>query len=99
VGTRVAAFTTAADESDRHWRYSTVRRGLTVSATNSVSNGKRSPETMEPSAANGLLVFTPEEILDRRRAVGLPAYPKGVESEHGAHSLGRAIRRVVDVEI
>ena len=29
--------------------------------------------------------------------MGLPAYPKGVESEHGAHLLGRAIRRVVEV--
>jgi len=43
------------------------------------------------------LVFSPEEILDRRRAVGLPAYPKGLENEHGPTTLdGR--QRVIDVE-
>ena len=44
------------------------------------------------------LIFTPEEILDRRRAIGLPAYPKGLENEHGTGRLGRLVKRVLDVE-
>ena len=99
VGTRVASFTTRGLMSlTGIVGYSTVRRGLT-GLGNKLSierqkvagnNGNHPPQTV-------YLVFTPEEILDRRRAVGLPAYPKGVESEHGAQSLGRAIRSVVDV--
>jgi DNA-binding CsgD family transcriptional regulator len=99
VGTRVASFTTRGLMSLTGIAgYSTVRRGLT-GLGNKLSierqkvagdNGNHQPPTV-------YLVFTPAEILDRRRAVGLPAYPKGVESEHGAHSLGRAIRRVVEV--
>src|SRR5437773_2427679 len=99
VGTRVASFTTRGLMSlTGIGGYSTVRRGLT-GLGNKLSierqkvagnNGNHQPPTV-------YLVFTPKEILERRRAVGLPAYPKGVESEHGAHSLGRAIRRVVDV--
>lgn len=99
VGTRVAAFTTRGLMSlTGIVGYSTVRRGLTG------LNNKLSIERQKVAGNNGnhqpqtvYLVFNPEEILDRRRAVGLPAYPEGVESEHGANSLGRAIRRVVDV--
>jgi DNA-binding CsgD family transcriptional regulator len=98
VGTRVASFTTRGLMSlTGIGGYSTVRRGLTG------LGNKLSIERQKVAGNNGnhpqtvYLVFTPEEILDRRRAVGLPAYPKGVESEHGAHSLARAIRRVVDV--
>jgi DNA-binding CsgD family transcriptional regulator len=99
VGTCVAAFTTRGLMSlTGIVGYSTVRRGL-AGLGNKLSierqkvagnNGNHQPPTV-------YLVFTPEEILERRRAVGLPAYPKGVESEHGAHTLSRAIKRVVDV--
>jgi DNA-binding CsgD family transcriptional regulator len=44
------------------------------------------------------LVFTPEEIIGRRRAAGLSAYPKGLENEQRSSALGRAVQRVVDVE-
>lgn len=98
VGTRVASFTT------RHLMrltgingYSTVRRGMTG------LGNKLSIERQKVAGSNGghqprtvYLVFTPEEILARRRAVGLPSYPDGVQSEHSAHSLGRAVRSVVD---
>jgi DNA-binding CsgD family transcriptional regulator len=98
VGTRVASLTT------RHLMsltgingYSTVRRGLTG------LGNKLSIERQKVAGSNGghqphtvYLVFTPEEILARRRAVGLPSYPDGVQSEHGARSLGRAVRSVVD---
>src|SRR5260370_14558721 len=99
VGTRVASFTIRGLMIlTGLGGYSTVRRGL-AGLGNKLSierqkvagnNGNHQPQTV-------YLVFTPAEILERRRAVGLPAYPKGVESEHGAHTLVRAIRRVVEV--
>jgi DNA-binding CsgD family transcriptional regulator len=99
LGTRVASITT------RHLMtltgingYSTVRRGVTGLVN------KLSIERQRVAGHNGghqppvvFLVFTPEEILARRRAVGLPAYPKGVEGEHGITSLGRAVSRVIAV--
>ena len=100
VGTRVASFTTRRLMTLTGINgYSSVRRGL-IGLANKLSierqkvagdNGGLQPRTV-------YLVFTPEEILARRRAVGLPAYPKEVESEHGILSLGPAIRRVVDIK-
>jgi DNA-binding CsgD family transcriptional regulator len=98
VGTRVASLTTRRlmDLTGIHG-YSTVRRGVTGLVN------KLSIERQKVAGHNGghqapmvYLVFTPEEILARRRAVGVPAYPKGLESEHGALSLGPAVGRVVD---
>lgn len=99
VGTRVASITTRRLMSLTGINgYSTVRRGV-IGLVN-----KLSIERQRVAGHNGghqpplvYLVFTPEEILARRRAVGLPAYPKGVESEHGTLSLGPAVKRVVDV--
>src|SRR6266550_3999789 len=100
VGTRVASFTTRRLMGMTGINgYSTVRRGLT-GLGNKLSierqkvagdNGRHQPPTV-------YLVFTPEEILARRRAMGLPAYPKEVESEHGVATLARVIRRVVDIK-
>ena len=100
VGTRVASITTRRLMSlTGILGYSTVRRGVAGLVN------KLSIERQRVAGHNGgqqpllvYLVFTPEEILDRRRAVGLPAYPKGLESEYGTMALGRAVRRVVDVE-
>lgn len=98
LGTRVASLTTRRLMSLTGINgYSTVRRGVTGLVN------KLSIERQKVAGQDGgnqpplvYLVFTPEEILARRRSVGLPAYPKGVESEHGALSLGPAVRRVVD---
>jgi len=99
VGTRVASFTTRRLMSLTGINgYSSVRRGLTGLAN------KLSIERQKVAGDNGnhpptvYLVFSPEEILARRRAVGLPAYPKEVESEQGVATLGRVIRRVVDIK-
>jgi len=100
VGTRVASITTRRLMSLTGINgYSTVRRGV-IGLVN-----KLSIERQRVAGHNGghqpllvYLVFTPEEILERRRAVGLPAYPKGLESEHGPTTLGRAVKRVIDVE-
>ena len=99
VGTCVASITTRRLMSLTGINgYSTVRRGVT-GLVNKLSierqrvaghNGGRQPPLV-------YLVFSPEEILARRHAVGLPAYPKGVESEQGNGALGRAVKRVVDV--
>src|SRR5712691_5559846 len=99
VGTRVASFTTRrlmtlAGISG----YSTVRRGLTGLVN------KLSIERQKVAGDNGrvhpsmvYLVFSPEEILARRQAVGLPAYSQDLECEHGLQTLGRAIKRIVDL--
>ncbi len=100
VGTRVASFTTRRLMGLTGINgYSTVRRGLTG------LGNKLSIERQKVAGDNGghqpptvYLVFTPEEILARRRAMGLPAYPKEVESEHAVATLGRVIRRVVDIK-
>lgn len=99
LGTRVASITTRRLMSLTGINgYSTVRRGVTGLVN------KLSIERQRVAGHNGghqpplvYLVFTPEEILARRRAVGLPAYPKGLESEQGNGALGRAVQRVVDV--
>ena len=100
VGTRVASFTTRRLMTLTGINgYSSVRRGLT-GLVNKLSierqkvagdNGKHQPPTV-------FLVFTPEEILARRRAVGVPAYPKEIEDDQEVASLGRAIRRVVGIK-
>jgi DNA-binding CsgD family transcriptional regulator len=98
VGTRVASITTRRLMSLTGINaHSTVRRGVIGLVK------KLSIERQRVAGQNGghqpalvYLVFTPEEILERRRAVGLPAYPKGVESEQGTLSLGPAVGRVVD---
>lgn len=100
IGTRVAAITTRRLMSLTGINgYSTVRRGVAGLVN------KLSVERQRVAGTNGgqqpllvYLVFTPEEILERRRAVGLPAYPKGLESEHGGMAFGRAVKRVIDVE-
>jgi DNA-binding CsgD family transcriptional regulator len=97
--TRVAAITTRRLMSLTGINgYSSVRRGVAGLVN------KLSIERQRVAGQNGghhpplvYLVFTPEEILARRRAVGLSAYPKGLENEHGSLSLGRAFKRVLDV--
>ena len=99
VGTCVAAFTTRRLMNLSGINaYSTVRRAL-AGLMNKLSierqkiagdNGRRHPSMV-------YLVFSPEEILARRRAVGLSTYPKGVEIEHSGPSLAPAIRRIVDL--
>ena len=99
VGTRVASFTTRRLMSLTGINgYSSVRRGL-IGLANKLSierqrvaghNGSRQPLIV-------YLVFTPEEILARRRAMGLPAYPKGVENEHALASLAGPVRRIVNL--
>ena len=98
VGTRVASITTRRLMSLTGINgYSTVRRGV-IGLVNklSIERQKVAGENGGHAPALVYLVFAPEEILARRRAVGLPAYPKGVESEHETLSLGPAVSRVVD---
>lgn len=98
VGTRVASITTRRLMSLTGINaHSTVRRGV-IGLVNklSIERQKVAGENGGHAPALVYLVFAPQEILARRRAVGLPAYPKGVESEHGTLSLGPAVGRVVD---
>ncbi|MDX6385193.1 MAG: hypothetical protein QOK48_2766 [Blastocatellia bacterium] len=100
VGTRLVAITTRRLMSLTGINgHSTVRRGVAGLVH------KLSIERQQVAGHNGgqqplrvYLVFTPAEIIERRRAVGLSAYPKGLENEQASSALGRAVRRVVDVE-
>jgi DNA-binding CsgD family transcriptional regulator len=97
VGTRVASFTIRGLMSLTGINgYSSVRRALI-----GLSN-KLSIERQKVAGHNGgqhplvvYLVFTPEEILARRRALG--TYPKGVESEQGLASFASPLQRVVSL--
>ncbi|PYS49193.1 MAG: hypothetical protein DMF68_10755 [Acidobacteria bacterium] len=40
-------------------------------------------------------IFKPEEIFERRRAFGIPPYPKGIEIYKRSNSFDRAIERVI----
>jgi DNA-binding CsgD family transcriptional regulator len=96
VGTRVASFTVRRLMGlTGIGGYSTVRRGV-----NGLVN-KLSIERQKVAGPNGgdhppivYLVFTPEEILARRRAGGLSIYPKGLEADTEASYLARALQRV-----
>jgi DNA-binding CsgD family transcriptional regulator len=100
VGTRVASFTTRRLMSLTGINgYSTVRRGV-----NGLVN-KLSIERQKVAGHNGgdhplvvYLVFSPEEILARRRAVGQSIYPKGLHEQHGP-SLVRAMSRVAGARV
>jgi DNA-binding CsgD family transcriptional regulator len=98
VGTRVASITTRRLMSLTGISgYSTVRRGV-IGLVNklSIERQKVAGQNEGHQPALVYLVFTPEEILARRRAVGVPAYPKGVEGEQDTLWLGPAVKRVVD---
>ena len=99
IGTRVASFTnrelmTLTGISS----YSGVRRGLTGLVN------KLSIERQKIAGANGYahprivyLVFTPLEIIERRRAAGLAVYPSGNGSAVNVFPLGRAAKSVADI--
>ncbi len=99
VGTRVASFTTRRLMTLTGIRsYSSVRRGLIGLAN------KLSIDRQKVAGHNGTnqplivyLVFTPEEILERRRATGSPAYPKGLENEHALATLADPVKRIADL--
>src|SRR5581483_10566340 len=95
VGTRVVSFTTRRLMALSGIQgYSTVRRGVQGLVN------KLSIERQKVAGHNGdhppmvYLVFAPDEILARRRAVGVSIYPKALVNEHGASSLARAVHRV-----
>ena len=101
VGTRVASFTTRRLMGlTGITGYSTVRRGVNGLVNKlSIERQKVAGHTNGEQPAVVYLVFTPEEILARRRAVGLSIYPKGLKDQQGALSLGRAVTRVADGRI
>ena len=99
VGTRVASFTTRGLMSLTGINgYSSVRRGLIGLANKlSIERQKVAGHNASNQPLIVYLVFTPEEILARRRARGVPAYPKGVENEHGLASLAGPLKRIVNL--
>ena len=98
VGTRVASFTPKRLMTlTGITGYSTVRRSL-----HGLVN-KLSIERQQVAGNDGgdhppvvYLVFSPGEILLRRQAAGWSIYPRGLQEEHGAPDLIRAVSRVAD---
>ena len=73
--------------------HSTIRRGLTglvrkLSIENTHSNGTRDRD------GHSYQIFKPEEIFERRRAFGLPPYPKEIESYKENSGFDKAVERV-----
>jgi len=95
VGTRVASFTTRRLMSLSGIQgYSTVRRGV-IGLVNKLSIERQQVAGHNSSQPLMVyLVFTPEEILARRRAVGFSIYPKALGSQRWAASLAKAVNRV-----
>ena len=95
VGTRVASFTTRRLMSLSGIQgYSTARRGV-IGLVNKLSIERQ--QVAGHNSSHPLmvyLVFTPQEILARRRAVGFSIYPKALGSERWAASLAKAVNRV-----
>lgn len=74
---------------------STVRRALT-GLLRKLSIESANPKEGEGSAraSHFYRIFKPEEIFERRRALGLLPYPKEIEVYKGAAGFSRAIERV-----
>ncbi|HEY3027632.1 MAG TPA: LuxR C-terminal-related transcriptional regulator [Pyrinomonadaceae bacterium] len=99
AGTRVGSFSTRRLMTLTGISgYSTIRRGLHGLLNKlSIERQKVAGEDGTHHPGTVYLIFSPEEILARRRSAGLPAYPKEVQAHEGSISFGRAIQRVVGV--
>lgn len=97
VGTRVGAFSVRRLMMLTGLNgYNTVRRGLTGLCR------KLSIERQRVAGANGLqnpgaiyLIFSPEEIFERRRSAGQAPFPKEIRPYHNNRAFGLAMERVV----
>lgn len=99
VGTRVGSFSTRRLMKLTGINgYSTIRRGLLGLLNKlSIERQKVAGDNGTARLATVYLIFSPEEILARRRSAGLPAYPHEVQDHEGSVPFGRAIQRVVEV--
>ena len=99
VGTRVGSFSTRRLMKLTGINgYSTIRRGLLGLLNKlSIERQKVAGDNGTPRLATVYLIFSPEEILARRRSAGLPGYPHEVQDHEGSVPFGRAIQRVVEV--
>lgn len=99
VGTRVGSFSTQRLMKLTGINgYSTIRRGLLGLLNKlSIERQKVAGDNGTHRLATVYLIFSPEEILARRRSAGLPAYPHEVQDNEGSIPFGRAIQRVVEV--
>ncbi|MEO8436633.1 MAG: helix-turn-helix transcriptional regulator [Pyrinomonadaceae bacterium] len=99
VGTRVGSFSTRRLMKLTGINgYSTIRRGLLGLLNKlSIERQKVAGDNGTPHLATVYLIFSPEEIMARRRSAGLPAYPHEVRDNEGSIPFGRAIQRVVEV--
>jgi DNA-binding CsgD family transcriptional regulator len=76
--------------------YSTARRGL-AGLVEKLSIERVAGGNGLPRAGRLYLVYAPKEVLERRRAAGLPVYANGLENVRSA-VFRRAVRRVVELD-
>jgi DNA-binding CsgD family transcriptional regulator len=78
---------------------STVRRGLSGLVEKlSIERCKPAVEGEGASIRESLyVIYSPEEIFSRRKAKGLPPYPKEIEVYEDNRAFGRAINRVANL--
>ncbi|HEV7378062.1 MAG TPA: helix-turn-helix transcriptional regulator [Pyrinomonadaceae bacterium] len=74
---------------------STVRRALTGLLRKLSIESAKPKEGEGTRASNFYQIFKPEEIFERRRALGLLPYPKEIEAYSESTGFARAIERVV----
>jgi DNA-binding CsgD family transcriptional regulator len=97
AGTRIGAF------SARHLMmltglscYSTIRRGLLgLQSKLSIEHHKVAGDIGPQQSASVYYIFTPAEILRRRRAANLSPYPKEIRACEGNIAFGSVIERII----
>jgi len=99
VGTRVGSFSTRRLMMLSGINgYSTIRRGLLgLLSKLSIERQKVAGDNGKHRLDTVYLIFSPEEILERRRNAGLPSYPKELQLHEGSVPFARAIQRVVNL--
>ena len=75
--------------------YSTLRRARKGLITKLSIECSHSPEERGGQAGSLYLVYTPEEVFERRRRSGLEPYPKEYQPSADGHGFVRALGRVV----
>jgi DNA-binding CsgD family transcriptional regulator len=79
--------------------YSTIRRGLSgLQRKLSIERHKVAGDEVPQQSASVYYIFTPSEILNRRRAANISPYPKEIRACEGNVAFGSTIERLIERE-
>lgn len=101
AGTRIGAFTMRNLKMLTGLNsYSTIRRALLgLQSKLSIEHYKVAGDQFLQSAPSVYFIFTPEEILNRRRAASMAMYKKGIGRSEGSIGFGSAINGLFNAAI